>query len=71
MVRFNLTRGLECPPEPAFPWIMHRFNPRPAPTEPITDQLRGDPYNMAGAMPVMWPTQCRECWGWVDDPRHS
>ena len=30
------------PPEPVFPWRMHRFNPSTPPEEPITDQPRGD-----------------------------
>ena len=59
------------PPEPAVPWVVHRFNPSVPPVEPITDQLRGDPYNATGAAPVMWFNQCRDCFGWVDDPRHS
>ena len=69
MVRSNLTRGLECPPEPVFPWIMHRFNPSVPPMRPIL--LMRDPAAMASAAPVMWFNQCRTCWGWVDDPRHS
>lgn len=59
------------PPEPAFPWRMHRFNPSVPPAEPITDRLKGDPDALSGAAPVMWFNQCRDCFGWVDDPRHS
>ena len=57
-------------PEPAFPWHLHDFNPSPPPVAPVTNRLKGDPALLSGAAPVMWPHQCRDCWGWVDDPRH-
>lgn len=51
-------------PEPWFPWRPHAHNPRPAALPaPEWAPDRGRP-------PVPWPTQCRDCWGFVDDPRH-
>lgn len=51
------------PAAPVFAWRLHVHNPRPAPLDPDPTVDRGRP-------PVPWPTQCRECWGWIDDPRH-
>lgn len=50
-------------PEPAFPWRLHPHNPRPAPLVP-------DPLCGPGTAPVAIATQCRDCWGFIDDPRH-
>ncbi len=55
-------------PEPAFPWIVHRFNPSVPPLEPA--QIRGEEEARV-LVPIMWFNQCRDCFGWVDDPRHS
>ena len=49
--------------EPAFPWRLHAHNPRPAPLVP-------DGLCEPGNAPVAWSTQCRDCWGFIDDPRH-
>ena len=49
--------------KPWFPWRPHAHNPRPTPLAP-------DPAIDRGRPPVPWSTQCRECWGFVDDPRH-
>jgi len=49
--------------QPWFPWRLHAYRPRRAPLVPDPGIDRGRP-------PVAWPTQCRECWGFVDDPRH-
>lgn len=51
---------------PVFPWRLHRHNPTPSPAEPTPPMTR----DQLGALPVAWGTQCRDCWGWLDDPRH-
>ena len=52
--------------EPLFPWKLHYFNPTPCPDAPIHSMTK----DQMGATPVAHSTQCRTCWGWVDDPRH-
>ncbi len=54
------------PPEPVIPWFIHAFRPRIPPATPYRLLTRQE----LGAAPEPWPTQCRDCWGWVDDPRH-
>jgi hypothetical protein len=49
--------------QPYIPWRLHAHNPRPAPLIPDPGVDRGRP-------PAPWPTQCRDCWGFVDDPHH-
>jgi hypothetical protein len=61
MTRVDLARNRISP---LLRVLTHEFNPSTPPAEPdwtITDPSQA---------PVMWPHQCRDCWGWVDDPRH-
>lgn len=50
-------------PQPWFPWVAHTHNPRPAPPTPTAG-------TSPAVAPVAWGTQCRDCWGFLDDPRH-
>lgn len=53
--------------QPWFPWHAHPHNPRPAPAAPDSTLTH---WQLIGRPPEAWPTQCRDCWGFVDDPRH-
>jgi hypothetical protein len=44
----------------------HAYRPAVAPLQPDPPLTK----HQLGALPVAWPTQCRDCWGWLDDPRH-
>ena len=54
-------------PEPWIPWRPHAHNPRPTPAAPDPNL---DYWQTRSRPPVPWPTQCRDCWGFVDDLRH-